>query len=189
LLAPKQHPNLLHVDSTILVVIDMQEPFLRALYERERVIENVRALMKGANVLRLPTIGTTQYQEKLGGVIPEIKELLPPLLPPFDKLCFSCYSDPAFQSEIQRSGRKQVLLCGVEAHICVNQTAHELIAAGFQVHAVADAISARTESNWRLGLDKMRQGGVLLSSVEMALFEMLHEAGTPEFREILQIVK
>jgi nicotinamidase-related amidase len=189
LLAPKQHPNLLHPDTTILVVVDMQESLLRAIHERERVLKNVRTLIQGATTLRLPIISTTQSAEKLGDINPEIKSLLPPLLPPFDKLTFSCYANPAFQSEIRRSGRKQVLLCGLESHICVSQTAHDLVAAGFQVHAVADAISARTESNWRVGLDKMRQGGALLASVESALYELLHEAGTPEFRAILALVK
>jgi isochorismate hydrolase len=167
----------------------MQEPFLRHVHERERVIQNVCMLIQGMTVLRLPVISTTQYAKHMGDIVPEVKKLLPPMLPPFDKLAFSCYANPAFQSEIQRSGRKQVLLCGVESHICISQTAHELTAVGFQVHAVTDAISARTEANWRLGLDKMRQGGVLLSSVETALYELLQEAGTPEFREILSLIK
>jgi nicotinamidase-related amidase len=177
------------VDNTILVVIDMQEPFLRNIVERERLLQNVSTLMQGANILRLPIISTTQYAEKMGDVVPEVKRLLPPLQPPFDKLCFSCYGDLAFVSEMHRSERKQVLLCGIEAHICVSQTAHDLIAAGFQVHPVSDAISARTEANRLLGISKMRQAGAVPSSVEMALYEMLHEAGTPEFREILKLIK
>jgi nicotinamidase-related amidase len=189
LLVPKSHPHLLHVDNTILVIVDMQEPFLRTLFEPERVIANVCALAQGANILRLPILATTQNGEKMGNVLPEIRRLLPPLLPPFDKLSFSCYAAPAFASEIQRSGRRQVLLCGVESHICVSQTAHELQDAGFQVHVVADAVSARSEANWRLGLEKMRQSGIFLSSVEMALYELLREAGTPEFREVLKIIK
>lgn len=186
---PNSHPNLLHPDQSLLVVIDMQEPLLRALYNAEQVTNNIRLLMKGMQALRVPIIGTTQNAEKLGGVAPFIKTLLPPRLPPFDKMTFSCYASPAFASEVKRSGRKQIVLCGVEAHICVCQTALELAAAGFQAHVVADAVSSRTESNWRLGLDKMRQSGILLTSVEMALYELLREAGTPEFREILKLVK
>ena len=130
-----------------------------------------------------------QNQDKIGDVIPEIKHLLPPLIPPFDKLAFSCLANPAFASELQRSGRKQILLCGIEAHICVCQTALELTAAGYQVHVAADAVSSRTEEDRRVGLEKMRQSGVISSSVETALFEMLEQAGTPDFREILKLVK
>lgn len=189
MLAQKNHPNLLHIDNTLLVVIDVQEPFLRNVCEAEQVVRNVRMLMQGANALRVPIIATTQYAEKMGDLVPEIKRLLPPLMPPFDKLSFSCCESPACASEIQRSGRKQVLLCGVETHICVSQTAHDLLGAGFQVHVAADAVSSRTEANRRIGLEKMRQSGILMSSVEMALFELLHEAGTPEFKEVHRIIK
>ncbi len=189
MLASKHHPNLLHQDNAQLIVIDMQEPFLRNIFEQERVIANVSALIQGATVLRLPIVSTTQYAERMGGVAPDIQKLLPPLHSPFDKLTFSSYASPAFVSEVQRAGRKQVVLCGVESHICVCQTALEMTAAGFQVHVAVDAVSSRTEANWRLGIDKMRQGGVLMSSVESALYEMLHEAGTPEFRDILKIIK
>ena len=189
LLVPKIHPNLLHIDRALLVVMDMQEPFLRNIFERERVVKNVCAMMQGARTLRLPIIATTQYAERMGDVAPEIKNLLPPLQHAFDKMTFSAYSAPAFASETQRCGRKQAIICGVESHICVSQTAHDLAASGFQVHVVTDAVSSRSEMNWKLGLDKMRQGGVLLTSVEAALYEMLHEAGTPEFRDILRIIK
>ena len=189
MLVPKIHPNLLHIDRALLVVMDMQEPFLRNIFERDRVLKNVSALIEGAKTLRLPIIASTQNAEKMGDILPEVKRLLPPLVTAHDKMTFSAYSSAAFASEAQRSGRKQALICGVELHICVSQTAHDLAASGFQVHVVTDAVSSRSESNWKLGLDKMRQGGVLLSSVEAALYEMLHEAGTPEFRDILQIIK
>lgn len=189
MLATKHHPNLLNADNTLIVVIDMQEPLLRNIFEADRVKQQVCALMNGANSLRIPIIGTTQYAEKMGDILLDVKRLLPQNLPAFDKLSFSCLGSPAFASEVNRSGRKQILICGVESHICVSQTALELAANGFQAHVAVDAISSRTEANWRLGLDKMRQGGVLLSSVEMALFELLGEAGTPEFREVLKIVK
>ncbi len=189
MLASKNHPNLLHLDNALLTVIDMQEPFLRNIFEQERVVTNVSALIQGAAILRLPVVATTQYAERMGGIVPEILKVMPPLRPPFDKMAFSSYSAPAFVSEVQRSGRKQIILCGVESHICVCQTALEMTAAGFQVHVAVDAVSSRSEANWKLGIDKMRQGGVLVSSVEAALYEMLHEAGTPEFRDILKIIK
>jgi nicotinamidase-related amidase len=189
LLAPKNHPHLLHPDNALLVVIDMQEPFLRNIFERERVLTNVCTLLQGFNILRLPIISTTQYAERMGSIVPDVRRYLPHLLTPFDKMTFSCFADSAFASEVQRSGRKQIVLCGIESHICVSQTAHDLVAAGFQVHLGVDAVSSRTEANWRVGVDKMRQGGVILASVESVLYELLHEAGTPEFREVLQIIK
>ncbi len=185
----KEHPHILKADNVAVVVVDMQEPFLQGIYERERLIHNVRTLLQGAHILRLPILCTTQYAKRMGETVPEIKELLSPLLPPFDKVEFSCFRSLPFNSEIHRSGRKQVLLCGVETHICISQSAHDLTAAGYQVHIAADAVSSRTELNWRLGIDKMRQGGVLLSSTEMALYEMLQAAGTPEFKAMLPIVK
>src|SRR5579871_712257 len=109
---------MLHPDQTIVAVIDMQEALLPALYRGEQLLENVRTLLQGVNILRVPTISTTQNAEKLGPIVASIRSLLPALLPPFDKLSFSCYGSPAFASEIQRCGRKQVLLCGAETHIC-----------------------------------------------------------------------
>lgn len=189
MLIPKAHPQLLHVDDTILVVVDMQEPFLQVMHERERLIRNVSILIKGAKVMRLPIIGTTQNRKALGSVIPEISELFSPLRPPFDKLVFNCNADTAFASEVNRSGRKQIIICGLETHICVSQTALSLVASGYQVHVASDAVSSRNTDNWRIGLEKVRQGGGLITSVETALFELLHEAGTTEFREVLNLIK
>jgi nicotinamidase-related amidase len=189
LLASRSHSHLLYPDDTIVVVIDMQEPFLRTIYERDRVIKSVVSLLRGAKILRVPIVSTVQYFKSMGDVIPEVKAHLPPLLPPFDKLTFSSYADPAFASEVNRSGRKQVLICGVETHICVSQTALGMITAGYQVHVCADAVSSRTVENWRTGLEKIRQAGGLITSMESALFELLQQAGTADFREILAIVK
>ncbi len=185
----KIHPHLLHRESALLMLIDMQEPFLRHIHEREALIKNTRILIQGMNTLRVPIISTTQYSQEMGDILPEVKEFLTSIASPFDKMEFSCYRSQAVVSEIQRSGRKQILLAGVETHICVSQTAHDLTAAGYQVHVLSDAVSSRQEPNWRVGLDKMRQGGVLLSSVELALYEMLQDASTPEFKEILKVVK
>ena len=187
--ASRLHPHLLHFDQSILVVVDMQEPFLRTLHDRERVLKNVAHMMKGAAILRVPIVTTTQYAEKMGGLLPEIKSLQSPNDAPINKITFSCCGNVAFNSLIQRSGRKQIILCGVESHICVSQTAHELVGMGYQVHVATDAVSARTEENDRLGLDKMRQAGVLLASVESVLYELLGEADSPEFRQILSLIK
>ena len=180
-------PHILRAGNTVLVVVDMQEPFLRNLFERERVIHNVCMLLDGAKVLEVPVIATTQVAERMGGVISEVQERLGDA-PILDKVTFSCWNEP-FQQEIQQHSRQQVLLCGAEAHICVSQTAHDLLAAGYQVHVVEEAVSSRSEANARLGFAKMRQSGVIPASLESALYEMLGRAGTPAFREILKIIK
>lgn len=189
LIPSTRHPHLLRPDDTILVVLDMQEPFLKNIWERERVVTNVCRIMDAARILLVPVVPTLQYAERMGGVIPEISRRLPSHSLPFDKLCFSCMGSDAFHSEIHRSGRKQVLLCGVETHICVSQTAHDLLAQGYQVHVAADAVSSRTQQNWEIGLQRMSKAGVFISSTEMAIYELLYQAGTPEFRQILELVK
>jgi nicotinamidase-related amidase len=184
-----RHPALLRAEDTLLIVVDMQEPFLRNIWERDRVVTNVAALVEATRILRVPILPTQQNTEKMGETIPEIAKLLPSLCVPFDKLCFSGLADGAIASEVSRSGRRQILLCGIESHICINQTAHDLLAAGYQVHVAADAVSSRTESNWAVGLRRMERAGALITSTEAAIYELLGEAGTPEFREILQLVK
>lgn len=181
------HPHIAQSGQAILIVIDMQEPFLRAIYERERVVANVSRLIRGAKVLRVPAISTVQNQKAMGDVIPELRPLLSS--PPLDKMTFSCYADRRFVTEVGRSGRRQAILCGVESHICVCQTALAMIDAGFQVQVCADAVSSRTAENWQVGIDKVKQAGGLATATESVLYEMLQEAGTADFRGILQIVK
>ena len=187
MLSPRSHPSIANADQAIIVVVDMQEPFLRTVFEREKVIENVARLLRGAKILRAPIMSTVQNLKSMGDVIPEIRSLLPS--PPIDKMTFSCYADRRFSTEVDRSGRKQILLCGVESHICVAQTALAMLHAGFQVQVCGDAVSSRSEENRHIGIEKVRQAGGLLTSTESVLFEMMHEAGTADFREILQIVK
>ena len=180
-------PDLLRADNAVLVVVDMQEPFLRSLFERERVLHNVCTLLEGAKALGVPVIATTQYAERMGGPVTEVQERLYDA-PVLDKMAFSCWGQP-FQQELRRLNRRQILLCGVEAHICVGQTAHDLIVAGYEVHLAEEAVSSRSESNARVGFAKMRRSGVVPASVESALYELLGRAGTPAFREILKLIK
>ncbi len=184
-----RHPSLLISDDALLLVVDMQEPFLRNIHLREKIVSNIKTLILGSKILRLPIVPTLQYQERMGDIIPEIKGLLPHGCVPFDKLTFSVLGDSACRSEISRSGRRQIIVCGVESHICVLQSSLELMAAGYQVHIVSDAVSSRTAQNYEIGLQKAKSAGAVLTSVETALYEMLVEAGTPEFREILALIK
>lgn len=189
MLNSNRHAGLLRTDDTLLVVVDMQEPFLRSIWEREKLTANVTTLIRAANILRVPIVPTLQYASRMGDLAPEISKYIPKDRGAFDKMTFSCACDEAFLSELQRSGRKQVLLCGLETHICVNQTALDLVARDFQVVVAADAVSSRTEGNYQIGLNRMEHAGVIISSTEMAIYEMLYEAGTPDFREILSLIK
>lgn len=183
-----RHPNLADRSDTCLIVLDLQEPFLRTMFDRRMVIENAGKLIQAAKILGLPLIVTYQNFEKMGDTIPEIKELLPPH-EAISKMAFSCCCDKEFKLRLQALGKKRVILCGVEAHVCVSQTAHDLLADGYVVHVPEDAVCSRKERDWRAGLEKMRQSGVIVTSTEAVIFELVERAGTDEFREILKLVR
>ena len=183
------HPHILRREETILVVVDMQEPFLRGIHERERLTQNVLLLVQAAAILNVPVIATLQYAERMGGVVPEVASLLPSEFEPLDKLTFSCAGNAAFQEALAVSGRRQILLCGVETHICVSQTALDLTHQGYQVHIAADAVSARSLEKHKLGMERIRDSAVLPCAAEAAVYELLKAAGTPDFKSILQLVK
>ena len=158
------------------------------MFDRQMVIENAGKLIQAARIMHLPTLVTLQNPEKMGDTIPEIKELLPPH-DPISKMAFSCCGDQGFKLRLQGLGKKQVILCGVEAHVCISQTAHDLLANGYRVHVPEDAVCSRKESDWRAGLEKMRQSGIIITSTETVIFELVERAGTDEFREILKLVR
>lgn len=184
-----RHPQVLREERSVLVVVDLQEPFLRNLYERERVVHNCRVLLQSASILGIPVIATLQYAEKMGGVIPEVAEVLPEGVKPIDKMCFSCYGSDPFRVALMASNRDQIVVCGLEAHICVLQTALDAQAAGFQVHVVEDAVSSRTRENWQNAMRRLSHAGVVVTCVESVLYEWLWQAGTEQFRKILPLVK
>ncbi len=186
-----RHPHVLNRADTLLVVVDMQEPFLRGIHDRERLLGNVRLLIQAATVMQVPIVPTTQYAERMGGVVPEIAQALPAsaACAPIDKMCFSCAGVQGFLDGIVASGKRQILLCGVETHICVSQTALDLVSQGYQVHVAADAVSARSLEKHKLGMERMRDSDVLPCAAEAAVYELLREAGTPEFKAILQLVR
>ena len=185
-----RHPHVLNREDTLLVVVDMQEPFLRGIHDRERLTDNVRLLVQSAAVLGVPILPTVQYAERMGGLVPEIADVLPdPGAVPLDKLCFSCAGSDDFLALLAATGRRQVLLCGVETHICVSQTALDLSYTGSQVHVAADAVSSRSLEKHKLGMERMRDSAVLPCAAEAAVYELLREAGTAEFKAILKLVK
>lgn len=171
---------------TALAVVDVQEGFRSAVLDFDRVAHNVATLVRGARILGLPVLVTEQYPKGLGGTVPEVAEQLEGVTR-MEKLSFSALDADGFSSAL--GGRDQVLLCGIESHVCVNQTADDLLTSGRGVHVVQDAVTSRTAENRELGLHKMEHGGAVVTSVETALFELLRAAGTPEFKEIQALIK
>jgi len=180
----------LEADHCALIVVDIQEKLLPPIWEKERLVKNSQLLIRLAGVLKVPTIITTQYAKGLGKTIPEISSLLPEV-PSIDKLVFSCFGSDAFCSALKRlpGPRTTVLLCGMEAHICVMQTALAALSEGYIVHVASDAVSSRVEWNWRVGLDRMRAAGAVISSTEMMIYELLRSSGSTAFKELLPHLK
>jgi nicotinamidase-related amidase len=172
-----------------LVVIDIQERLLVAIHEKERLVRNAKLLVRLANILGLPVLVSTQYVKGLGPTTPEIMSLLPGI-ESVDKLEFGCFGNGDFCAATAKvSARNTLLLCGMEAHICVMQTALGALTQGLNVHVAADAVGSRTELNWKLGLDRMKSAGAVISSTEMMIYELLGQSGTPAFKEMLQYLK
>lgn len=178
----------LSVADTVLIVVDMQERLLQAIHEHERVISNTRLLLRAAAAFELPVVMTTQYLKGLGPTHAMVAELAPGCVP-VDKLTFSCFGSADFKTSLEATRRNTVLLCGVESHICVLQTGLDAIAAGHQVHLAADATSSRTTRNADLGLARLERAGAVISSAEMAIYELMGASGTQAFRALLPYFK
>lgn len=173
-----------------LIVIDIQEKLLTPIFEKERLVRNAQLLIRLAGVLKMPTLLSTQYSKGLGPTVPEVASLLPET-EPVEKVAFSCFGSDVFCSAVKRlpGNRTALILCGMESHICVAQTALAALREGYLVHVASDAVSSRTEWNWRVGLDRMRSAGAVISSTEMVIYEVLGSAGTPDFKAMLQYIK
>ncbi len=179
---------MLRTDETAVVIIDVHGKLATLMHEREELYRNLQILVRGARILELPVLWLEQYPEGLGPSIPEVDEFLT-YQETMAKLSFSGCGLEDFRQQLEQIGRRQLLVAGIEAHICVNQTVCDLIGAGYSVEVVADAISSRTAANRQVGLDKMSRAGADITSVETAMFELLREAGTPEFKEIARLVR
>jgi nicotinamidase-related amidase len=167
-----------------LVVVDVQEAFRPAVLDFDSVAAGVAALVRGAHILGLPVVATEQYPKGLGATVPEVAEHLDGI-EPIAKVSFSAAAADGFDLD----GRDQALVCGIESHVCVSQTAHDLLDRGVEVHVARDAVTSRTEANRELGLHKMEASGAVVTSVETALFELLGAAGTDEFKQVQGLIK
>jgi nicotinamidase-related amidase len=184
-----RHANTLDAERAALVVIDMQESFRNVVTDFSETAARIALFAHGMQLLGVPLIVTEQYPKGLGRTAGEIRMVLPAGFEPVEKTAFSSCGAPEFIARLDETGARQVLLCGIEAHICVSQTAHDLIAHGLQVHLLTDCITARTEDNRRIGLKKMELAGALPSSVETALFELMRDARHEQFKTVQKLIK
>ncbi|MFQ5665873.1 MAG: isochorismatase family protein [Candidatus Binatia bacterium] len=183
------HPRLLDRSGTVLVVIDVQEAYRGLTVEHERMVRGVRRLIDAARILGLPILATEQYPKGLGHVIPEVAGGFPADFEVIEKLSLSCCGAPQFTERLGQLGCTQVLACGIEAHACVNQTVHDLLDRGYQVHVPYDAISSRFEYDYRTAWDKMLRSGAVPSTVEMACLEWVRTAEAPDFKAVQKLLK
>lgn len=173
-----------------LVVIDVQEKLLPPIFQKEQLLRNSQLLIRLAGILKIPTVLTAQYPKGLGNTVPEVASLLPETQA-IAKDIFSCFGSDLFCSTLKRlpGNRNTVILCGMENHICIAQTALAALREGYLVHVASDAVGSRTEWNWKIGLDRMRSAGAVISSTEMIIYEALRSSDTSAFKDMLKHLK
>ncbi len=202
---------MLEIQDCCLVVVDVQGKLAQLMVDKDALFKNIQILIQAARILEIPILWCQQVPEALGPTVPEIAALLagirvegvPPLnrgqdardtdawrpVEPINKASFSCCGQEQFNAQLNTLGKEQVLLCGIETHVCIYQTAMDLMEGGLDVTVIADAVSSRTAQNRQIALTRLAAEGAHVSSTEMALFELLKTAQHPHFREIVKLVK
>jgi nicotinamidase-related amidase len=179
---------MLNILDCCLIVVDVQGKLAQLAVDKELLFKNIRILIQAARVLDIPILWCQQVPEALGPTVPEIAELLTGSQP-INKASFSCCGQEQFNAELNALGREQVLLCGIETHVCIYQTAMDLMEGGLDVTVIGDAVSSRTASNRHIALTRLAAEGAHVSSTEMVLFELLKTAKHPQFKEIAKLIK
>jgi len=183
-----RHPDLFDRHRTAVLIVDIQEKISAVMQHRQRVIDNTLKLIRACRILDVPVLITEQYPQGLGATVPAIAEALEGITPP-EKMTFSCCGIGGLFDHIQDRDIKQIVIVGIETHVCVQQTSMDLLALGYQVHVLKDCVSSRKEIDYETALERMRSAGIIISTLEAALFELLERAGTPEFKEVAKLVK
>jgi len=179
---------MLDIQNCCLVVVDVQGKLAQLMHGKEALFKNIQVLVKAAKILDIPILWCQQCPDSLGPTVPEIAQLLADN-EPINKAAFSCCGSEQFNIRLNELARHQVLLCGIETHVCIYQTAVDLLRKGFGVDVIADVVSSRTLENKQIAISRMAAEGVNISCVEMALFELLKTAEHPKFRQIARLVK
>jgi nicotinamidase-related amidase len=178
----------LTLDNSLLAIVDVQGKLAHLVCDKEILHMNLQRLIQCASILKIPICWVEQNPRGLGATIPEIAELLT-AESPIPKMTFSAFKSDTFVNKLAAYNRKQILLAGIETHVCIYQTASDLLEKGYQVHVVVDAVSSRLSSNKQIGLARMKMEGAIMSSTEMAIFELLGTAEHPCFKAIVKILK
>jgi nicotinamidase-related amidase len=180
----------LEPEQCALVIIDIQQKLLPPIFQREQLVRNAQLLIRAAGILKIPALVTTQYSKGLGSTVPEIAALAGGS-ESIDKTLFSCFGADAFCASLKRlpGNRNTLLLCGMESHICVAQTALAALREGYLVHVASDAVGSRTEWNWKIGLERMHTAGAVISSTEMMIYELMRSSSSAAFKELLPHLK
>jgi nicotinamidase-related amidase len=180
--------HVLHKEHLGLAIIDVQVKLMAVMSRRQRVVENSVKLIHLSRLFNLPVIVTEQYPRMMGSTLPEIKEALH-TYDPIEKMDFNCCAVEYFNNLLESADLETIILAGVETHICIFQTCINLLEKGYNVHVPQDAVDSRTEENWHVGLELMKDAGAVITSTETIIFQILKRAGTKEFKEMLKIIK
>ncbi|GKV66792.1 MULTISPECIES: hydrolase [unclassified Sporosarcina] len=179
---------MLQKDQTVFVLVDVQGKLAQIVNESEKLHENLEKVIKGLHVLDIPILWLEQYPDGLGPTTESLSSLLKGQ-EPIAKMTFSAAGNEEFMKQLKATGRKQVLIAGIETHICVYMTAADLVKQGYEVEVIEDAVTSRTEANKQIGLQKMKGLGIAATCVETALYELVGQAGTSGFKQVLKIIK
>jgi nicotinamidase-related amidase len=180
---------MLEVENTALAVIDVQGKLVNIVHEHERTLTHIQYFIRACESFGLPILWSEQAPDKIGETVESVKELLYPMTKPIHKRTFSCYGCPEYLDHLKTIKRRQILVTGIETHVCVYQTVRDLHRHGYQVHLVADAVSSRREFDHHLAIARMRDEGITITTTEMAMCELLKTADNPNFKKIMAFIK
>lgn len=180
--------NVLTIEDSLLLIIDVQEKLINAL-DKDVVVKRTSILTKAAKILGIPILATQQYSKGLGETVEQVKQNFSENTQIFEKTAFSALREPGFLDVLKSYNKKQVITCGIETHVCVHQTVADLISQGFEVYVVKDSCASRNKYEFKQGVDLMQQNGAKISCLEIALFELLKDAKNPHFKEIQALIK
>jgi len=176
------------IDNSVMLLVDVQGQLAQLMHEKEKLFNSLELMIKGMKILNVPILWMEQIPSKLGPTIGQLSDLMEGNAP-MEKFSFSCCKEPEFIKKFKALGRNQVLLTGIETHICVHQTGYELLNQGYQVQVAADCVSSRTKENKEMGLGRLVQSGGQLTSVEMIFFELMREARGDKFKQMVKLIK
>ena len=176
------------IDNTVMLLVDVQGQLAQMMYEKDKLFSSLELMIKGMKIMNVPIVWMEQIPSKLGPTLGQLSSLMEGNAP-IDKFSFSCCREPKIMKAVKALGRSQVLLTGIESHICVYQSGHELMNQGYEVQVAGDCVSSRTRENKEIGLDRLVQSGGQITSVEMIFFELLQAAKGEAFKQIVKLIK